>query len=179
MKRHAPAQSRKLKKPLAQPRPDALIDPKVLQELIDIFQTAGVADLEVERQGLRVRLRREDQTAPASVKEVSVQMHDHGRGVPSPEATDSFHATEGLLTITSPIVGIFYRSASPETEPYVEEGAYVRKGHVLCIVEAMKLMNEIESEVDGRVVKILQENAKPVEYGEPLFLIEPGATPEG
>jgi len=82
---------------------------------------------------------------------------------------------EGLLTVTSPIVGIFYRSASPETESYVEEGAYVRKGQVLCIVEAMKLMNEIESEIDGRVVKILQENAKPVEYGEPLFLIEPAA----
>jgi acetyl-CoA carboxylase biotin carboxyl carrier protein len=181
MKRHAPAQSRKLKKPLAQPRPDALIDPNVLQELIDIFQTAGVADLEVERQGLRVRLRREDTTASPSVKEVSVpvQMQNNSRGLPSPEATSSFQSTEGLLTITSPIVGIFYRSASPETEPYVEEGAYVRKGHVLCIVEAMKLMNEIESEVDGRVVKILQENAKPVEYGEPLFLIEPGATPEG
>ena len=179
MKRHAPAQSRKPKKPLAQPRPDALIDPKVLQELIDIFQTAGVADLEVERQGLRVRLRREDQAAPASVREVSVQMQDHSRGLPTPEPTSSFPSMEGLLTITSPIVGIFYRSASPETEPYVEEGAYVRKGHVLCIVEAMKLMNEIESEVDGRVVKILQENAKPVEYGEPLFLIEPGATPEG
>ena len=96
-------------------------------------------------------------------------------GFESAELAPSFPSVEGLLTVTSPIVGIFYRSASPETEAYVEEGAYVRKGQVLCIVEAMKLMNEIESEIDGRVMKILQENAKPVEYGEPLFLIEPAA----
>jgi acetyl-CoA carboxylase biotin carboxyl carrier protein len=76
-------------------------------------------------------------------------------------------------------VGTFYRSASPYSEVYVEEGSYVKKGQVLCIVEAMKLMNEIESDADGRVAKILVENAKPVEYGEPLFLIEPGAQPEG
>ena len=178
MKRRVPEQARKGRRPLSQPRPDALIDPKMLQELIDIFQTTGVADLEVERQGLRIRLRREDATAPPSVREVSVQMQEQTRALRSEEVMPSFPSAEGLLTVTSPIVGIFYRSASPETEAYVEEGAYVRKGQVLCIVEAMKLMNEIESEIDGRVVKILQENAKPVEYGEPLFLIEPGATPE-
>jgi acetyl-CoA carboxylase biotin carboxyl carrier protein len=77
------------------------------------------------------------------------------------------------VTITSPIVGTFYRSPSPDADPYIEEGDSVRKGQVLCIVEAMKLMNEIESEVGGRVVKILVESAKPVEYGQPLFLIEP------
>jgi acetyl-CoA carboxylase biotin carboxyl carrier protein len=77
------------------------------------------------------------------------------------------------VTITSPIVGTFYRSPSPDADPYVEEGDLVRKGQVLCLVEAMKLMNEIESEVDGRVVKILVESTNPVEYGQPLLLIDP------
>ena len=178
MKRDPSQQASKAKKKIPQPRPDALIDPKVLRDLIDTFQTAGVADMEVERQGLRVRLRRDEALAPRS-HEVSVQIPDHSRQPPFIDTPASLLATDRLLTVTSPIVGIFYRSASPETEPYVEEGAYVRKGHVLCIVEAMKLMNEIESEVDGRVVKIFLENAKPVEYGEPLFLIEPGTPPEG
>jgi acetyl-CoA carboxylase biotin carboxyl carrier protein len=177
MKRRSPIQAVKPAKPGPQPRPDALIDPKVLQELIDIFQTAGVADLEVERQGLRVRLRREDTTIKHPSHDVSVQVPESGRALHRVEPP-TVPNTDGLLTVTSPIVGVFYRSASPETEAYVEEDSYVKKGQVLCIVEAMKLMNEIESEVDGRVVKILQENAKPVEYGEPLFLIEPGGRPE-
>jgi acetyl-CoA carboxylase biotin carboxyl carrier protein len=78
-----------------------------------------------------------------------------------------------MITITSPIVGSFYRSPSPDADPYVEEGDVVKKGQVLCIVEAMKLMNEIESEMHGRVVKILAESTKPVEYGQPLFLVDP------
>jgi acetyl-CoA carboxylase biotin carboxyl carrier protein len=178
MKKRPSSSGSKERKAAPKPRADALIDPKVLQDLIDIFQTAGLADLEIERAGLRVRLRKEDAAALAPVREVSVQVPDQSRTVPAPVQAPALSASAGLLTVTSPIVGIFYRSASPDTEAYVEEGAYVRKGHVLCIVEAMKLMNEIESEVDGRVVKILLENAKPVEYGEPLFLIEPGAKPE-
>ena len=78
-----------------------------------------------------------------------------------------------LLTVTSPIVGTFYRSPSPDADSYVEENDIVRKGQVLCIVEAMKLMNEIESEADGRVVKVLVESGTAVEYGQPLFLIDP------
>ncbi|MBM4128786.1 MAG: acetyl-CoA carboxylase biotin carboxyl carrier protein, partial [Nitrospira sp.] len=78
-----------------------------------------------------------------------------------------------LITVTSPIVGTFYRAPSPESDPFVEAGSRVKKGQVLCIIEAMKLMNEIESEVDGIVIKVLVENGQPVEYGEPLFLIEP------
>src|SRR5207245_11327331 len=131
-------------------------------------------DLEVERNGLRIRLRRQEAGSAAPV-EVSVPVS--GSAASAADATET-ESTEGLVTMRSPIVGTFYRSASPYAESYVEEGAYVKKGQVLCIVEAMKLMNEIESEVDGRVVKILVENTKPVEYGEALFLIEPGARPE-
>ena len=90
--------------------------------------------------------------------------------IPMPEQT------AGMVTVTSPIVGTFYRSPSPDADPYVEDGDYVKKGQVLCIVEAMKLMNEIESETDGRIVKILAESTKSVEYGQALFLIDPKAT---
>jgi acetyl-CoA carboxylase biotin carboxyl carrier protein len=169
--------ARKVSKAVPMVRPDALIDPKVLQELIDIFQTAGVADLEIERHGLRVRLRREETNATPPPKEVSMYLPDAGRALQPIDSEPLLSTGEGLLTVTSPIVGIFYRSASPDIEAYVDVGSYVKKGQVLCIVEAMKLMNEIESEVDGRVVKILQENAKPVEFGEPLFLIESGSGP--
>jgi acetyl-CoA carboxylase biotin carboxyl carrier protein len=76
--------------------------------------------------------------------------------------------------VNSPFVGTFYRAPSPESPPFVEAGAKVKKGQVLCIVEAMKLMNEIESEVDGTVAEIFVQNATPVEFGEPLFRIVPG-----
>jgi acetyl-CoA carboxylase biotin carboxyl carrier protein len=177
MKGRASKPVKKAAKPEPKPRPDALVDPKTLQELITVFQAAGVSDLEVERNGLRIRLRREGAGTSASPVETSVS--GSAPGVVPPGTSQTEPSTEGLVTMRSPIVGTFYRSASPYSESYVEEGAYVKKGQVLCIVEAMKLMNEIESEVDGRVVKILLENAKSVEYGEPLFLIEPGAQPEG
>ena len=178
MKRRAARAISKIAKSAPKPRPDALIDPKVLQELVDVFHSAGVADLEVERGGLRVRLRRQEAVVAGQSREITVPVSAALRQSGPVETPASLAETEGLITVTSPIVGVFYRSASPETEVYVEEGSYVRKGQVLCIVEAMKLMNEIESEVDGRVLKILVENTKPVEYGEALFLIEPGARPE-
>ena len=175
MARRQSKPDKKTVKPEPKPRPDALVEPKVLQDLIAVFQSANVSDLEVERGGLRIRLRREGAGTPASSLEV---VTSSAPGASSAEASAAEQSVEGLVTMRSPIVGTFYRSASPYAESYVEEGAYVKKGQVLCIVEAMKLMNEIESETDGRVVKILAENAKPVEYGEPLFLIEPGARPE-
>ena len=179
MKRRLPIQDRKAKKAAPKPSPNALVDPKVLHELIEIFRAAGVNDLEVERNGLRVRLRREGTPSSSPAREVAVTVPDQWRTAPHSEITQAAGSDEGLVTVRSPIVGVFFRSASPESESYVEVGAYVKKGQVLCIVEAMKLMNEIESELDGRVVEILVENAKSVEYGEPLFLIEPGARPEG
>ena len=178
MKGRASKPVKKAAKPEPKPRPDALVDPQVLHDLVTVFQKAGVSDLEVERNGLRIRLRREGAGAVAPA-EMVVPVHSAGPSAVPTVAPSADESTEGLVTMRSPIVGTFYRSASPYAENYVEEGAYVKKGQVLCIVEAMKLMNEIESEVDGRVVKILMENAKPVEYGEPLFLLEPGAQPEG
>jgi acetyl-CoA carboxylase biotin carboxyl carrier protein len=146
---------------------------KDIQELIDLLKRNDLAELEWESQGFRLRLRRDTglpiapltppRESPSQTKESSAERSSF------PLPTDR----PGAVTITSPIVGTFYRSPSPDADPYVEEGDLVKKGQVLCIVEAMKLMNEIESEVDGRIIKILVESTKPVEYGQPLFLIDP------
>jgi acetyl-CoA carboxylase biotin carboxyl carrier protein len=127
----------KAKKAPPKPRPDALIDPKVLHDLIETFHAAGVSDLEVERGGLRVRLRRQEPGVPTQSQDVAIRSTDQTRGGHPIEAKPSARPDDGLVTVTSPIVGIFFRSASPEAESYVEVGSYVRKGQVLCIVEAM------------------------------------------
>jgi len=148
-----------------------------IQQLVDLLKRNHLTELEIERGGIRVRVRHEPvvRSAPVLAAEPA-----HPTAAPSahpstPQAQVPADQA-GQVTITSPIVGTFYRSPSPDADPYVEEGDYVKKGQVLCIVEAMKLMNEIESEVDGRITRILAESTKPVEYGQPLFLIDPNAT---
>ena len=148
---------------------------KQIQELIDLLRRNNLTELEFERQGIRIRVRHELARPLATSMQESIpsppQQPMHSASV-SASASD---ANTGFVTVASPIVGTFYRSSSPDADPYVEEGENVKKGQVLCIVEAMKLMNEIESEVDGRLVKILVENTKSVEYGQALFLIDPKA----
>ena len=149
-----------------------------IQELIDLLKKNNLTELELERKGLRIRVRNE-----VDVNATATTVADRGTfgstvvtPVPTANGAKTEHAS-GMITIVSPIVGTFYRSPSPDADPYVEEGDYLKKGQVLCIVEAMKLMNEIESEVNGRVIKILAESTKPVEYGQALFLVDPTATP--
>lgn len=143
-----------------------------IQDLIDLLKRNSLTELEWECETYRVRLRHDAEVKPAgSAGPESALPPPAAEPVAGKEMVDG----SGLMTITSPIVGTFYRSPAPDADPYVEEGDTVKKGQVLCIVEAMKLMNEIESEVDGRIVKILVESAKPVEYGQPLFLIEPSS----
>lgn len=153
---------------------------KEVHHLVDLLNRHALTELEVEHKGLRIRVRRgggggAGESVQTIVGEPARRMPEQpiaSAGSPAePVAADT------LVTVTSPIVGTFYRSPSPDADPYVDEGDFVKKGQVLCIVEAMKLMNEIESEVDGRVHKILTESAKPVEYGQPLFLIDPTASP--
>lgn len=149
-----------------------------IQQLADLLKRNHLTELEIERSGMRIRIRHEPPvraTTSHSVEAVHTQSSTPG-AAPTAQTRPSAE-TDGQVTITSPIVGTFYRSPSPDADPYVEEGDYVKKGQVLCIVEAMKLMNEIESEADGRITKILAESTKPVEYGQPLFLIDPSATP--
>jgi acetyl-CoA carboxylase biotin carboxyl carrier protein len=157
---------------------DAAAQTRQIQELIDLLKRNHLTELEIERAGIRIRVRHE-----IGIKTVSASVSDAGQASAPAVTQQAVPASElpevaaGHITITSPIVGTFYRSPSPDADPYVEEGDYVKKGQVLCIVEAMKLMNEIESEVDGRITKILVESTKPVEYGQALFLIDPKATP--
>lgn len=157
---------------------EAAVQTKQIQELIDLLKRNQLTELEIERAGVRIRVRHE-----VGIKTLSATASDPGQASvpavaqPAAQTSDQLEDAAGHITITSPIVGTFYRSPSPDADPYVEEGDYVKKGQVLCIVEAMKLMNEIESEVDGRITKILVESTKPVEYGQALFLIDPKATP--
>ena len=138
-----------------------------LKELIEFLKETDITELQMEKDGIKVKIKREKFLSPL---ELPIQK---SMGLQEKIVIETEEETQGLITVTSPIVGTFYRSPSPEAAPFVEVGSNVNKGQVLCIVEAMKLMNEIESEVDGVVVKILVENGQPVEYGEPLFLIEP------
>lgn len=148
---------------------------KHVQELIDLLKRNQLTELELERDGVRIRVRHEvgGRTMTTSVSETPGPTTTASSAQPSSQTSAPTIDTTGMVTITSPIVGTFYRSPSPDADPYVEEGDDVKKGQVLCIVEAMKLMNEIESEVDGRIAKILAESTKPVEYGQALFLIDP------
>jgi acetyl-CoA carboxylase biotin carboxyl carrier protein len=150
---------------------------KYIQELIDLLKKNNLTELELEREGLRIRVRYEigGKTITTTVADQGTSGSISSSLLPAAGGTRT-EDTTGMITIVSPIVGTFYRSPSPDADPYVEEGDYVKKGQVLCIVEAMKLMNEIESEVDGRVTKILAESTKPVEYGQALFLVDPTAT---
>ena len=147
---------------------------KEVHHLVELLNRHELAELEVENKGLRIRVRRTGTADAASM--VMAEPNRQMPGEPTSAATQAV-APDSLVTVTSPIVGTFYRSPSPDADAYVDEGDFVKKGQVLCVVEAMKLMNEIESEMDGRVHKILAESTKPVEYGQPLFLIDPTATP--
>ena len=149
---------------------------KELKELIDLVKSSELTELEWERAGVRVRICRGASPAARSAHpESSVTVGSNavqGAPVDRREAEGEPPQESGVV-IRSPIVGTFYRTASPGDPPYVEVGDRVRRGQILCIVEAMKLMNEIESEVDGVVAEVCVENARPVEYGEALFRIEP------
>jgi acetyl-CoA carboxylase biotin carboxyl carrier protein len=146
-----------------------------IRELIQLVAETGVAELEVQRGENRVRIRRaigevqeftvgDQRVAPATAPPASSNK-PAAEPEPSPEGN--------LFTVKSPIVGTFYESASPDTPPFVRVGETVQPGKVLCIIESMKLMNEIEAEVGGVIVSKLVPNGQPVEYGEALFAIRP------
>lgn len=136
-----------------------------LKELITLLKDTDIAELQIEKDGTKIKIRRHAIISPLEVPQKHIK--------PVEITKEVEEEVQRLVTITSPIVGTFYRSPSPDAPPFVDVGTRVKKGQVLCIIEAMKLMNEIESDVDGVVVRILVENGQPVEYGEPLFLIEP------
>jgi len=145
-----------------------------IRRLIRLVQSTGIGELEVTAGGRTVRIAQVGSAAPMGILAPPPLNPAHvvpvgGGEAKTPEAED----LEKLVAITSPMVGTFYRAPAPDADPYVEMGDNVAVGQTVCIIEAMKLMNEIESEAKGRIVRILVENAQPVEFGQKLFLLEP------
>jgi acetyl-CoA carboxylase biotin carboxyl carrier protein len=154
---------------------------KEILELMDRVAQSGLGLLEIESAGMRLRIEGKKGESPSEPVRGEVPVASAFRAVAPPaspqpaealpqgeeEAEDSWHL------ITSPIVGTFYRTPNPESDPFVAIGDHVNKGKVLCIIEAMKLMNEIEADADGMVVKVYPQNGQPVEYGEKLFALKP------
>ncbi len=160
-----------------------------IQQLIDVLVEREITEFELEKGGLRIRIKRGDGRAgnPASAAtslSIPSPATPYAAGSPvsmpaqviEPAPTPvepAGESTEGLYIIKSPIVGTFYASPAPNAPPFVKWGDVVQVGQVLCIIEAMKLMNEIESEAAGEIVRIYVENGQPVEYGQSLFAVKP------
>ena len=150
-------------------KPDARgARPWSVEEVVELATRHNLAELEVEAAGMRIRVVREHAPVPVLPDRAGVVAAPH---VESLAATDDAKTT--TVTIEAPMVGTFYRASAPDAAPFVSEGDIVKEDQILCIIEAMKLMNEIEAKIPGRIVKILVENGQPVEYGQPLFLVEP------
>ncbi|MCU0442983.1 MAG: acetyl-CoA carboxylase biotin carboxyl carrier protein [Bacteroidia bacterium] len=152
---------------------------KEIKELIKLVSEAEVSEVEVEKGDFKIAIKKvEEKTtivqAPAvQAAPVQVTIPAAPAAPAAPVAPAAPSTSSNLITIKSPMIGTFYKSSSPDKPAFVNIGDEIKPGSVLCIVEAMKLFNEIESEVSGKIVKILVENASPVEYDQPLFLVEP------
>lgn len=146
------------------------LDLDQLRELIRLLDESALTEIEVEQDDDRIRIRREP--APIAGPVAAASWTPGTPAGTQPPQTPM--EPEAGVYVTSPFVGTFYRAPSPESEPFVDVGDSIRPGQVLCIVEAMKLMNEIEAEVAGTIAEVLVEDGKPVEYGDRLFRIETG-----
>lgn len=152
-----------------------------IRKLIKLVEESDIGELEVGGWGQKVRITKKPKqtsnpTTDQSVTTIAVESKSESmaktQAVPT-EPPKMVEVTDHLVPVKSPMVGTFYRAPAPDAKPYVELNQQIAVGQMVCVIEAMKLMNEIESEVAGRVAKILVENAKPVEFGQTLFLIDP------
>ena len=141
-----------------------------IKELIEFLVEKDIAEFELQRGDVKIRINRTRAVEATSEAHVALATPPAALPIPTPAAVTT-ESEEGLHIIKSPIVGTFYEGSSPGTPAFVKQGDTVAVGQVLCIVEAMKLMNEIESELAGQIVKVLVSNGQPVEYGQPLFKI--------
>lgn len=150
------------------------MDLRKLKKLIDLVQESGIAELEITEGEEKVRIAKggEVSVAPAPMGPVAASAASAAPaaalGAPASAAES---AAETRHTLNAPMVGTFYRAPAPDAKPFAEVGQQIKEGETVCIIEAMKLMNEIEADVSGTVVEILVENGQPVEYGQPLFVI--------
>jgi acetyl-CoA carboxylase biotin carboxyl carrier protein len=153
-----------------------------LKQILDLVRLHDLTEFEIEHEGLRLRIRKDSRTATTAVatpeSSAASSVASASTRPPSVASTPSAATIDQpseeieLAVVKSPIVGTFYRSPEPDTPPFVEIGSVVKNGQVLCIIEAMKLMNEIDSEYEGEIVNIYVENGQPVQYGERLFAIK-------
>lgn len=157
---------------------------KEIKEMINLMNENNLTELEIEKEGMRIRLKKGvsgEITMESALGNPAKPQTPFPENLPYPAAApsvkDNNHekasTAKGTIEIKSPMVGTFYRAPSPESPSFVEINQTIEVGQVICIIEAMKLMNEIKAEVRGKIVDILVDNAEPVEFGQPLFLIEP------
>jgi acetyl-CoA carboxylase biotin carboxyl carrier protein len=161
------------------------MDFKQIQELIKMINKSNIGEVTIEQKDFRVTIRQKEeqvtQVVAAPVQQQPVYAaapppalsHQSAAAAPADKAKTNETSPSNLITIKSPMIGTFYRRPTPDKPNFVEVGDEVSTGKVVCIIEAMKLFNEIESEVQGKIVKVLAEDASPVEYDQPLFLVEP------
>lgn len=157
------------------------MDFKQIQELIKMVNKSNIGELTIEQKDFRVTIKQKEEpamqvvaAAPAAVAPVAVAAPAPApAAAPAAEKPKAEAVASNLVTIKSPMIGTFYRKSAPDKPNFVEVGSDVTQGSVVCIIEAMKLFNEIESEVSGKIVKVLVDDASPVEYDQPLFLVEP------
>ena len=145
---------------------------KEIKEMINLMNENNLLELEVEKEGMRIRLRKSG-PGQAETSPLIIQKEIGQQKPVSPLSEQAQPSAVKVVEIKSPMVGTFYQAPSPEAAAYVEVGQVIEPGQVICIIEAMKLMNEIKSEIKGRITEILVENAEPVEFAQPLFLVEP------
>jgi len=146
------------------------MDLRKLKKLIDLVQESGIAELEITEGEEKVRIARGGQVSVLGAAH-GVSAAPAASSAPAEVAPGNEAPAETRHTIKAPMVGTFYRASAPDAKPFVEVGQSIKEGETICIIEAMKLMNEIESDASGSVVEILVENGQPVEYGQPLFVI--------
>ena len=148
---------------------------KEIKDMINLMNENGLSELEVEKDGVRIKLKKGSSGTYDKVVEYVPPSHQNAQTHPSHKAEAPIAVPEKKAgsEIKSPMVGTFYRAPNPEAPAYVEVGQTIQHGQVICIIEAMKLMNEIKSEIKGKILEILVDNAEPVEFGQSLFLIDP------
>lgn len=146
---------------------------KEIKELINLMNENDLTEFEIEKDDMRIKLKKGAGGGFEAVTSPIIIEKERAAAPGQAEAASTEKIATKTLEIKSPMVGTFYRAPSPEAPPFIEVGQVVDVGDVVCIIEAMKLMNEIKSEVKGKVVEILVQNAEPVEFGQPLFIVEP------
>lgn len=150
---------------------------KEIKEMVNLMNENSLVELEIEKEGMRIRLKKtsgvhEGFNAPIVIEKQSISSVEQKQQMAA-AAVEAEKSLAKRLEIKAPMVGTFYRAPSPEAPPYVEVGQMVEVGQVVCIIEAMKLMNEIKAEIKGKIIEIAVDNVEPVEYGQPMFIIEP------